>query len=125
MTSLNITCIAYFIERLKILLRNLPFEVNLHENKTSEEMRRIAVNTARINHREYDCLVFCILTHGGDCCILYGTGGRPVHIHKITELFHYNRCPNLAGKPKLFFIQACQGVLNQTGILIMAVVVTQ
>ena len=84
MTSLNITCIAYFIERLKILLRNLPFEVNLHENKTSEEMRRFAVNTARINHREYDCLVFCILTHGGDCGILYGTGGRPVHIHKIT-----------------------------------------
>jgi hypothetical protein len=62
MTSLNITCIAYFIERLNILWRNLPFEVNLHENKTSEEMRRIAVNTARINHREYDCLVFCILT---------------------------------------------------------------
>ena len=74
---------------------------------------------------EYDCLVFCILTHGGDCGILYGTDGRPVHIHKITELFHYNRCANLAGKPKLFFIQACQGVLNQTGILIMAVVVTQ
>jgi hypothetical protein len=45
-------------------------------------MRHIAVNTARIYHREYDCLVFCMLTHGGDCGILYGTDGR--HIHKIT-----------------------------------------
>ena len=125
MTSLNITCITYFIEKLKILWRNLRFEGDFHENKTAEEMRHIAVNTARINHREYDCLVFCILTHGGDYGILYGTDGSTLHIHKITELFHSNQCPNLAGKPKLFFIQACQGVLNQTGILIMAVVVTQ
>ena len=80
MTSLNITCIAYFIERLKIMWRKLGFEVDFHENKTAEEMRHIAINTARINHREYDCLVFCILTHGGACGILYGTDGRPVHI---------------------------------------------
>jgi hypothetical protein len=41
MTSLNITCITYFIEKLKILWRNLRYEVNLHENKTSEEMRSL------------------------------------------------------------------------------------
>uniref|UniRef100_A0A8W8LAS0 Caspase-8 n=1 Tax=Magallana gigas TaxID=29159 RepID=A0A8W8LAS0_MAGGI len=36
--------------------------------------------------------------------------------HKLTGIFRSRKCTGLAGKPKLFFIQACQGREKQMGI---------
>lgn len=60
-----------------------------------------------MDHSEHDCLVVAILSHG-DLGILYAhdTSYKP---DSIWSLFTSDRCPTLAGKPKLFFIQACQG----------------
>ncbi|CAG2254645.1 CASP8 [Mytilus edulis] len=52
--------------------------------------------------------VFFILSHGGPRMI-YGVDGLPVQISKLTEEFTASSCKTLAGKPKVFFIQACQG----------------
>ena len=55
-----------------------------------------------------DCFVCCILTHGGSQG-LHGCDGEPVKIRDIKSKFTAANCPGLAGKPKLFFIQACRG----------------
>ena len=72
------------------------------------------VEIAFKDHTAYDCLVCCVLTHGvlGH---VYGSDGRIVRIQQLTRCFSSSRCPSLAGKPKLFFIQACQGRDKQEG----------
>ena len=69
-----------------------------------------------IDHKDYDCFVCCILSHGV-LSHLYGTNGRLVPIKDLTSVFQTNRCPSLAGKPKLFFLQACQGRDKMAGNL--------
>lgn len=66
-----------------------------------------------------DCFVCCILSHGeneGVC----GTDGALISVDEIREPFNGNNCRRLAGKPKLFFIQACRGKRNQQSVHVQA-----
>ena len=51
----------------------------------------------------------------GMCGGIYGVNGRFLEIKDLTSCFKAVRCPSLAGKPKLFFLQACQGRAKQQG----------
>lgn len=64
------------------------------------------------SQREWDCLVCCVLSHGREGCV-YGVDGKTVNIRMLMEPFIGTKCPSMAGKPKLFFIQACQGKKHQ------------
>lgn len=55
-----------------------------------------------------------MLSHGQKGCF-YGSDGVAVRIEDVIQLFTSGRVRTLAGKPKLFFIQACQGEKLQTG----------
>ena len=54
-----------------------------------------------------------MLSHGNEG-ILYGYD-HSYPAQKIWEPFTADRCPSLAGKPKLFFLQACQGSKMDSG----------
>lgn len=56
----------------------------------------------------------CVLSHGEKGCF-YGTDGVEVSLEDVTQPFKSRQAPTLAGKPKLFFIQACQGQNLQKG----------
>ncbi|VDI58512.1 caspase 8 [Mytilus galloprovincialis] len=101
-------------EKLDYIWRKLDFEVRLFNDVDSTRMTQIMVETGFEDHSKYDCLVVSILTHGvlGH---VYGADGRIVRINQLTSCFSGRRCPSLAGKPKLFFIQACQGREKQEG----------
>ncbi|MGH0130911.1 UNVERIFIED_CONTAM: hypothetical protein FKN15_059632 [Acipenser sinensis] len=71
------------------------------------------------DHKDRDCFVCCILSHGEKGKI-YGTDGRAVLINEITKPFSGINCRFLIGKPKVFFIQACQGNEKQSGVPIEA-----
>ncbi|XP_069589699.1 caspase-8-like [Ranitomeya imitator] len=60
------------------------------------------------DHSERDCFVCCILTHGKSK-VIYAADNIDIPISEITSHFSSEKCKTLAGKPKLFFIQACQG----------------
>lgn len=49
----------------------------------------------------------CILTHGEKGAV-FGTDGKDVKLEKVIDGFKNTQVPSLVGKPKLFFIQACQ-----------------
>lgn len=94
---------------LRDTFTTLDFEVEVHENLSDTGMMRVLVDIAQNrDHTRYDCFVCCILSHGV-LNHLYGTNGKLVQIKDLTGVFQSNRCPSLAGKPKLFFLQACQG----------------
>ena len=47
------------------------------------------------------------MSHGNSGGI-FGVGGKVLKISEIQKMFDTNTCPQLKGKPKLFFIQACR-----------------
>lgn len=66
-----------------------------------------------------DCFVCCILSHGSSDGV-YGTDKNIVSVDEIREPFNGSNCRNLAGKPKLFFIQACRGRKFQNVVRVQA-----
>ena len=62
---------------------------------------------AKEDHSAHDCLMIAILSHG-DTNIMYAKD----YSYKPDLLwmsFTADKVPTLAGKPKIFFVQACQG----------------
>lgn len=93
-------------DALKKLFQKLQFKVEIHNNITKREIRNITAKFASADHSNYDAFIFTILTHGEDS-LVYGTDGT-ISIIDITSKFKSNA--SLAGKPKIFFFQACQGM---------------
>jgi len=54
--------------------------------------------------KNYDCLVVFVLTHGGECEVIYAKD-RMYNVKELVEPFTGRNCIHLANKPKLFFIQ--------------------
>ena len=64
--------------------------------------------------RHGDAFVCCVLSHGAEN-VVSGVDGEPLTINDIPSAFNGEHCPALLGKPKVFFIQACQGHSLQPG----------
>ncbi|XP_031834431.1 caspase-1 [Nomia melanderi] len=98
----NVDC-----ENLVNTLKNLGFEVNDFHNSTYRDIVRNLERVASMDHSQHDCLIVAILSHG-ELGLLYAhdTSYKP---DSIWGHFTADKCPTLIGKPKLFFIQACQG----------------
>jgi len=56
-------------------------------------------------------LVLCILSHGEKGSV-FGKDGELVTLEELQTLFDGRHCWQLAGRPKVFLIQACQGGLT-------------
>ena len=63
------------------------------------------VAASHYDHRNSDAFGCAILSHG-DNGVVYGTDGI-LKVEDLCASFRADRCPTLAGKPKLFFIQVC------------------
>ncbi|KAM4026138.1 caspase-8-like [Anomaloglossus baeobatrachus] len=90
----------------------LGLHVEIRTNLLAKEIRNCLTEFKEKDHSERDCFVSCILTHGKSKAI-YGTDDIDIPISEITSYFSTTNCSTLAGKPKLFFIQACQGNSSQ------------
>ena len=68
----------------------------------------IYFEVATENHRDRDCLVVAVLSHGSKDSfgneVVYGTD-YPVKVEDLTEPFKGQNCPSLVGKPKIFILQ--------------------
>ena len=89
---------------MKDLFEELGYQIQDHKNISVYEMRKIFKQASLLNFSEYSALAVCILSHGQEG-VVYGIDGT-IDIKEITGFF---RGKNLAGKPKMFFFQACQG----------------
>uniref|UniRef100_A0AAQ6A2C2 Caspase-8 n=1 Tax=Amphiprion ocellaris TaxID=80972 RepID=A0AAQ6A2C2_AMPOC len=99
---------------LNKVFTNFGFEVVIHNNLTARNMRAEIEKLGKRNFVNDDALVVCVLSHGENECV-YGTDEQPVVLRDLTLPFKSGSAPTLAGKPKLFFIQACQGSSYQEG----------
>ena len=64
-------------------------------------------------HRTADMFMMFVLSHGEEGHF-YALNGEQINIQKVMDYFDGKNCPALLEKPKLFFIQACQGGKQST-----------
>lgn len=72
---------------------------------------------ANQDYTDYDCFLMAILSHG-EQGIIYAYDAPYKPEDKLWGRFTGDKCITLAGKPKLFFIQACQGDRLDGGVLL-------
>ncbi|KAL4231256.1 Caspase-6 [Mactra antiquata] len=98
-----------FVDYTRIVnrLRKLMFDVTGYIDVTCDEIMTAFRGMANEDHSDADCFACVILSHGESDCI-NGIDGA-LKLDSIFKLFQAENCPTLAGKPKLFFIQACRG----------------
>ncbi|XP_053554677.1 caspase-10 [Bombina bombina] len=101
-------------EDLERVLTWLGLEVKTLHNQDKDNIHNILVEYRNKDHTDRDCFICCILTHGESGAIM-GSDDQILLIHEMMSLFTATRCPSLVKKPKLFFIQACQGKPTQKG----------
>nr|XP_002738921.1 PREDICTED: caspase-7-like [Saccoglossus kowalevskii] len=97
--------------------QRLGFETDQHDDLSVRKMLAVMKLVSRDDFSDCDCVAFVILSHGDDG-IVYGTDGK-LEIDEITKFFQADKCPTLAGKPKLFFIQACRGDKFDDGAILL------
>ncbi|XP_039458569.1 caspase-8-like [Oreochromis aureus] len=101
-------------DTLTEVFTDLGFKVKIHNNFTADQMKKELDHLRRNDFTNHDALVVCVLSHGEKGCV-FGTDGKKVLLKELTDPFTSRQAPALTGKPKLFFIQACQGDEYQRG----------
>lgn len=102
------------------LFKKLGFHVSHEVNCTAKKMKELLANFSRKRELEpVDSLIVVILSHGGGNGIIYGVDGHSDCGHAapnsyitdddVRDYFSARKCPQMAGKPKLFIVQACRG----------------
>ncbi|NWI16077.1 CASP8 protein, partial [Crypturellus soui] len=102
---------------LRKVFSKLHFKIAEYKDLTAKEIHTIVKKYQHEDHKDKDCFVCCILSHGKKG-IIYGVDGQEVPIQELTTSFSGQNCHSLAGKPKVFFVQACQGDARQQGVAI-------
>ncbi|XP_047741672.1 caspase-1 isoform X3 [Hyalella azteca] len=105
-------------QRCRETFQKLGFEVQIHTNLKEKELLDKLQEVSERDHSDCDALVIVFMSHGGndeglEYLCAYDDKFRTT---KLWELFTGDKCPTLAGKPKLFFIQACRGVKTDKGV---------
>ncbi|XP_045025581.1 uncharacterized protein LOC116936077 isoform X4 [Daphnia magna] len=105
-------------DALKDTFNKLGFDTAIYNDIKSFDLKSEIKSLAKLNFKDYGCLVVCLLSHGIENAILC-SDRRYVNINELKYEFSLNKCPTLYGKPKIFIVQACQGSLSQseTGIV--------
>ena len=100
---------------LKQTFENMNFLIRSYEDLSKFEMRKILTELRGTDHSTFDTFFCIVMSHGDeDECIIT----RDMQtIKKDTILNHFtaDMCPSLAGKPKVFIIQACRGHRQDEG----------
>uniref|UniRef100_A0A182N214 Caspase n=1 Tax=Anopheles dirus TaxID=7168 RepID=A0A182N214_9DIPT len=96
------------------VLSNLQFDVRVYKDLTKKKLKEVLDALSEEDHKNNDCLMVVIMTHGDDD-VLYAHD-TTFNVDRLWENFVGSACPSLLGKPKLFFIQACRGSNLDEGV---------
>ncbi|KAG5880452.1 hypothetical protein JTB14_028785 [Gonioctena quinquepunctata] len=94
-------------KNLKECLVALGFDVQVFKDLNYSEVEFHVKQAARMDHTHSDCILVAVLSHG-EMGIIYAKD-TPYKPDYLWSNFTADKCPSLAGKPKMFFMQACQG----------------
>lgn len=105
-------------QRLYCQFRKLGFEdVKIFNSWKVKDVMAKLKEVGEEDHSNNSCFVCCILTHGEYGYLHAKDGKYPTK--DVFALFLPKHCPTLGGKPKIFFIQACQGDKTDSGVKVI------
>ncbi|NXC97581.1 CASP8 protein, partial [Certhia familiaris] len=104
-------------EAVKRVFKWLQFEIVEHRNLEGEEIKKTVKEYSKKDHRNMDCFICFIFSHGEKDKIK-GVDDECVNIEDLVSYFTGTNCPSLAGKPKVFIIQACQGSVPHPSVTV-------
>lgn len=100
------------------LFRAMSFEVKIYKDRSYQDIKKVLNYYSKLDHVDRDCFICCILTHGEHGELWASDCKFP--IDTIFTYFLGNNCRSLIGKPKMFFVQACQGDRLDDGVAVMS-----
>lgn len=95
------------MEDLKKVLHGLKFEVHIYPDFKYDALMDKIKKAARHNHKNNGCILVSIMTHGINDHLY--AADKPYELDTIWSAFTADKCGSLAGKPKIFVVQASQG----------------
>ncbi|KAK3862330.1 hypothetical protein Pcinc_031799 [Petrolisthes cinctipes] len=105
-------------DQVQQLLKNLGFDVHVYNNLSVREIKDTIQDYSQEEHHS-NCDMFAVvfMSHG-EQDVLWG---RDAYFKAdfLFDQFTADRCKTLAGKPKLFFIQACRGDGLDSGVTLV------
>ncbi|XP_014856818.1 PREDICTED: caspase-8-like isoform X1 [Poecilia mexicana] len=99
-------------DALKEVFEWLGYDVYIYLDRKAAQIKDLFAYIGQRDHSRNDSLVCCILSHGMEGGV-YGVDGNFVEIKLLIECINGEKCPSLIEKPKMLFIQACQGCKQQ------------
>ena len=102
---------------LEKVLNTRGFDVTIHKDLPNSEFITHYLEKAakEKSNEESDCILVAVLTHGEDG-LLYASKGKSYPEENLWLPFLADKCRGLAGKPKIFLIQACRGGEQDPGV---------
>jgi hypothetical protein len=110
-------------EDLVKVLTKFNFNVREFDDLTSLEIKRTLKKVAQEDHKENNCLLIVMMSHGDSEGIIYTNDDQILTESLWKPFIDVQACPTLEGKPKLFFIQACRGALTDFGAVVEKMIV--
>ncbi|XP_076754827.1 caspase-1-like [Xylocopa sonorina] len=101
-------------DTIKTTFSQLGFEVVIKRDLTFSEIAKAMRELSEDDYSDCDCISIFVLSHGQDNGRIYA---KDIPYPLITFFSSLTNCISLAGKPKLFFIQACRGSAKDSGIM--------
>ncbi|KAK7580517.1 hypothetical protein V9T40_001146 [Parthenolecanium corni] len=99
---------------LQETLQSMNFEVIVRNDLKFIELDTVLNEVAATDFSDSDCLLIFVLSHGVQNALY----ARDMFYSNnyLFDRFTPDKCPSLAGKPKIFIIQACQGKRLDPGL---------
>ncbi|XP_013412607.1 uncharacterized protein LOC106175244 [Lingula anatina] len=102
------------VQRLTKLFEKLHYLVTTYTNRPAWKINKIALDEGQYDHGKYSSFIMVILSHGSKNTVI-GSDGAHITYDQIRQPFTTTNCPSLKGKPKMFFISACQSDQSASG----------
>ncbi|KAM4025043.1 CASP8 and FADD-like apoptosis regulator isoform 2-T2 [Anomaloglossus baeobatrachus] len=102
-----IDCVGNDADMLTALFNSLHFEVMCQLYKRVDEVKDILQDVAHMEQLRHHDIFACVIISRGNADSLFCLDGDlpGLSLDRIRSTFTGQSCPNLRGKPKLFFIQ--------------------
>lgn len=106
------------VKKIHKTFQNIGFSVEMFDNLKHNDIIDKIEKLQKEDHSDNDCICIFVLTHGLNNDLICAKDVA-YSSDNIWKPFTADKCISLAGKPKLFFFQACRGDKLDSGISLM------